>query len=48
MYNSEWICLQSYSGLVFCFLLGYPYIYYVVQKGLHYFMPRLLLDLACS
>jgi hypothetical protein len=46
-HNREWILTQPYSGLVSYFLLRYLYIYYVVQKELRYFMPRLPQDLLC-
>jgi hypothetical protein len=47
MYSIEWIPLQHYSGLVPYSLLGYQFIYYVVQNGLQYFMRRLPLDAGC-
>jgi hypothetical protein len=45
--NRKWIPLQSYSGSVHYFLLSYPFIYYVAQKELPYFMHRLPQDVAC-
>ena len=43
----EWIFIQNCSGLVHCFSSDYPFIYYVVQKELPYFMPRLPPDVLC-
>jgi hypothetical protein len=44
---AEWICSQTYSGLVHYFFSDYQFIYYVAQKKLRFFMHRLLADLAC-
>jgi hypothetical protein len=47
LYSKEWIHLQSYSGLVRCFLLDYQDFYYAVQKNHPFFMHRLLPDVVC-
>jgi hypothetical protein len=47
MCSIEWILLQHCSGSVHYSLLGYQFIYYVVQNGLLYFMRRLPLDAEC-